>query len=81
MCPTGSELASCLTHSIQQSYHAVQEQFLAQARDLLLAHDPRAEPAVVGQPLPLDAAYIKRAEGGKLQVNGARVAAGARALP
>lgn len=65
---TGSELAGCLSRSIQQSYHAVQEQFLAQARDLLMEYDPHAEPAVVGQPLPLDTAFYQRVQENKVQV-------------
>lgn len=65
----GSELASCLSRSIQQSYHAVQEQFLAQARDLLLPDKQRhAESVVVGQPLPLDAEFLQRTKDNKAQV-------------
>lgn len=67
----GSELAQCLTRSIQQSYHAAQVQVLAQARDLLMSADPRAEPVVVGQPLPLDADFLTRARDNKAQVRGA----------
>lgn len=64
----GSELASCLSRSIQQSYHAVQEQFLAQARDLLLPEaQQHTESVVVGQPLPLDAEFLKRAKDSKAQ--------------
>jgi hypothetical protein len=67
--PAGSELASCLSRSIQQSYHAVQEQFLAQARDLLLPEaQQHTESVVVGQPLPLDADFLKRAKDSKAQV-------------
>lgn len=68
--PPGSELAQCLTRSIQQSYHAAQVQGLAQARDLLMSADPRAEPVVVGQPLPLDADFLTRARDNKAQVVG-----------
>jgi hypothetical protein len=65
----GSELASCLSRSIQQSYHAVQEQFLAQARELLLPDNQKhAESVVVGQPLPLDTEFLKRTKDNKAQV-------------
>lgn len=60
-----------MTRSIQQSYHAAQVQVLAQARDLLMSADPRAEPVVVGQPLPLDADFLTRTRDNKAQVCGA----------
>jgi hypothetical protein len=69
MLAAGSELASCLSRSIQQSYHAVQEQFLAQARELLLPdHQKHADSLVVGQPLPLDADFLRRTKDNKAQV-------------
>jgi hypothetical protein len=61
-------LASCLTRAIQQSYHIVQEQYLAEARELLSSHDRFAPPVVVGQPLPLDAAFYQRYQEGKVKV-------------
>jgi hypothetical protein len=64
----GSDLASCLTRAIQQSYHVVQEQYLAEARELLASHDRLAPPVVVGQPLPLDAAFYQRYQEGKVKV-------------
>lgn len=71
-CLTGSDLASCLTRAIHQSYHVVQEQYLLEARELLLSHDPHAAPVVVGQPLPLDAAFYQRYKQGKVKVNNQR---------
>lgn len=70
MPPSGSELASCLSRSIQQSYHAVQEQFLAQARELLLQDSQHTDSVVVGQPLPLDAEFLKRVKENRTQVRG-----------
>jgi hypothetical protein len=61
-------LASCLTRAIQQSYHIVQEQYLAEARELLSSHDRFAPPVVVGQPLPLDAAFYQRYQEGRAKV-------------
>ncbi|WIA09183.1 hypothetical protein OEZ85_008594 [Tetradesmus obliquus] len=63
----GSDLASCLSRAIQQSYHVVQEQYLAEARELLASHDRLAPPVVVGQPLPLDAGFYQRYKEGKVK--------------
>eukprot|EP00775_Hariotina_reticulata_P007918 gene7918-8114_t len=63
----GSDLSSCLSRAIQESYHIVQEQYLAQARDLFLSHDPHAPPVTVGQPLPLDAAFYQRYQQGHVK--------------
>eukprot|EP00878_Enallax_costatus_P008594 GHUV01008985.1.p1 GENE.GHUV01008985.1~~GHUV01008985.1.p1 ORF type:complete len:754 (+),score=301.21 GHUV01008985.1:377-2638(+) len=63
----GSDLASCLSRAIQESYHVVQEEFLAAARELLLAHDPHAEPVTVGEPLPLDMTFYQRYKQGKVK--------------
>ncbi|KAF6266527.1 hypothetical protein COO60DRAFT_1654215 [Scenedesmus sp. NREL 46B-D3] len=63
----GSDLASCLTQAIQQSYHVVQEQYLAEARELLSRHDRYAAPTVVGQPLPLDASFYQRYQAGNVK--------------
>jgi hypothetical protein len=67
-CSAGSDLASCLSRAIQQSYHIVQEQYLAEARELLSSHDRFAPPVVVGQPLPLDAAFYQRYQEGRAKV-------------
>ena len=46
----------------------MQEQYLAQARDLFLSHDPHTPPITVGQPLPLDAAFYQRYQQGQVKV-------------
>lgn len=71
--PAGSDLASCLSRAIQQSYHVVQEQYLAEARELLASHDRLAPPVVVGQPLPLDAGFYQRYKEGRVKVGDIRV--------
>lgn len=46
----------------------MQEQFLAQARELLLQDSQHTESVVVGQPLPLDAEFLKRVKENRTQV-------------
>lgn len=65
---TGSDLARCLSRAIQESYHVVQEEFLAAARELLLADAPHAEPVTVGEPIPLDMAFYQRYKQDKVKV-------------
>eukprot|EP00877_Chromochloris_zofingiensis_P011162 jgi/Chrzof1/629/Cz01g23020.t1 len=61
------ELSTHLSRAIQKSYHLQQQQYLEQARDIISAYDPHAEPVKVGMPLPLDANFYERYQKGQLK--------------
>ncbi len=66
MPPTDASLHEMLSRAVAQSYHLQQEAYLAQARAVLAAADPRSAPMSVGLALPLDAAWYERYKKGEV---------------